>query len=187
MRTKTAGFTLIELLVAMALFLVLGAITLTAIVSLSKGLDRERVTSDITSEARVALERMAREVRQAQELESPLPGSMKLSIDFDGNGVIDGSLADPEVVTYAHDSANDSIAMTAQDPSGTTVTAALLAGQVKDLTFRYRSSNWQEFGPHDEVSNADDVDRVIIDLTVERDGQDEVFRTQVTMRNRSQS
>jgi prepilin-type N-terminal cleavage/methylation domain-containing protein len=187
MRTKTAGFTLIELLVAMALFLVLGAITLTAIVSLSKGLDHERVTSDITSEARVALERMAREVRQAQELESPLPGSMKLSIDFDGNGVIDGSLADPEVVTYAHDSANDSIAMTAQDPSGTTVTAALLAGQVKDLTFRYRSSNWQKYGPNDEVSNADDVDRVIIDLTVERDGQDEVFRTQVTMRNRSQS
>jgi hypothetical protein len=77
--------------------------------------------------------------------------------------------------------------MTAQDPSGTTVTAALLAGQVKDLTFRYRSSNWQKYGPNDEVSNADDVDRVIIDLTVERDGQDEVFRTQVTMRNRSQS
>jgi prepilin-type N-terminal cleavage/methylation domain-containing protein len=187
MRTRTSGFTLIELLVAMALFLVLGAITLTAIVSLSKGLDRERVTSDITSEARVALDRMAREVRQAEKLENPLPGSMKLSIDFDGNGVIDGSLADPEVVTYAHDSANDSIAMTAMDPSGTTVTAALLAGQVKDLTFKYRSSNWQEYGPDDDVSNPADVDRVIIDLTVERDGQDEVFRTQVTLRNRSQS
>lgn len=188
MRTRTdGGFTLIELLVAMALFLVLGAITLTAIVTLSEGLDRERVTSDITSEARVALERMAREVRQAQRLENPLPGSMKLSIDFDGNGVVDGSLADPEVVTYAYDSVDDSIEMTATDPSGTTVTAALLAGQVKDLTFRYRSSNWSKYGPNDDVSDPTDIDRVVIDLTVERDGQDEEFRTQVTMRNRSQS
>src|SRR6478609_8713996 len=79
------GFTLVELLVAMTLFLVLGGVVLTAVITMSKALDRERSTSDITAEARVALERMSRELRQANKLDSAEPTSMRVWIDFDGD------------------------------------------------------------------------------------------------------
>ena len=184
---RERGFTLVELLVAMTLFLVLSAIVLTAVITLSKGLDKARVTSDITAEARIALERIAREVRQAEELQAMSAASVKLFVDFDGNGANNGSLADPEVVAYAYDSVQDSIALTAQDEFGATVDQALLAGQVKAMDLKYRSSNWSKYAPTADVTNPADVDRVEISLTVESDGQDEVFRTQVTLRNRSQS
>ena len=38
-----SGFTLVELLVAMTLFLVLGGVVLTAVITMSKALDRERI------------------------------------------------------------------------------------------------------------------------------------------------
>jgi prepilin-type N-terminal cleavage/methylation domain-containing protein len=189
---REEGFTLIELLVAMTLFLVLGAITLSAIVTLSQGLERERITSDITAEARVALERIAREARQAHDLDNPSVHSMTLRVDFDGSGTDNGTLADPEVVTYAFDSGSDSIEMTAQDQHGATITEALLAGQVEELAFTYTSSDWTKDADNDGTvtqaeAGPDGVDRVQISLTVERDDHDEVFRTQVTLRNRSQS
>jgi prepilin-type N-terminal cleavage/methylation domain-containing protein len=184
---RERGFTLVELLVAMTLFLVLSAVVLTAMITLSKGLDRTRLSSDVSAEARVALERMAREVRQAKSLESPTATAMTVNVDFDGSGVIDGTLADPEKITYAYDASTDSIAMTAKDGAGATVTQDLLAGQVTDLTFAYRSSNWARYSPTQEVSIAADVDRVEISLTVEDGGQTDHFTTQVTLRNRSQS
>ena len=186
------GFTLVELLVAMTLFLVLGGVVLTAVITMSKALDRERSTSDITAEARVALERMSRELRQANDLENPLPTSMKLGIDYDGSGTDNGTLADPEVVTYAYDASSHSIAMTAQDAGGATLTEALLAGHVQSLQLTYSSSNWAKDANHDGTvtlaeAGVDGVDRVDIALVVTRDGHDETFRTQVTLRNRSQT
>jgi prepilin-type N-terminal cleavage/methylation domain-containing protein len=190
--TREQGFTLVELMVAMTLFLILGGVVLSAVITMSRGLDEERVTSDISAEARVALERMARELRQANSLGSAQPTSVKLGIDFDGSGTNNGTLADPEVVTYAYDSGSHSIAMTAQDAGGSTVTEALLAGQVKDLTFSYTSSNWARDANGDgtvtlDEAGIDGVDRVDIRLVVERDGQEDVFTTEVTLRNRSQT
>ncbi len=43
------------------------------------------------------------------------PTSLKLCVDFDGSGTNNGTLADPEVVTYAYDPAHKSISMTALD------------------------------------------------------------------------
>jgi prepilin-type N-terminal cleavage/methylation domain-containing protein len=178
--TREQGFTLVELMVAMTLFLILGGVVLSAVITMSRGLDEERVTSDI------------RELRQANSLGSAQPTSVKLGIDFDGSGTNNGTLADPEVVTYAYDSGSHSIAMTAQDAGGSTVTEALLAGQVKDLTFSYTSSNWARDANGDgtvtlDEAGIDGVDRVDIRLVVERDGQEDVFTTEVTLRNRSQT
>jgi prepilin-type N-terminal cleavage/methylation domain-containing protein len=186
------GYTLVELLVAMSLFLVLSAVVFSAVITMSKALDRERVTSDITAEARVALERMARELRQANNLDSAQPNSMRVFVDFDGDGVNSGTLDDPEIVTYAYDASTHSIKMTGQDASGNTIDAALLAGQVKSLTFTYSSSNWAKDANHDGTvtlaeAGADGVDRVDMSLVVEQDDHDEVFKTQVTLRNRSQT
>jgi hypothetical protein len=179
-------------MVAMTLFLVLSAIVLSAIITMAKALDRERVSSDTTAEARVALERMARELRQANNLDSAQPTSMRVFVDFDGDGVNSGTLDNPEIVTYAYDAGSQSIKMTGQDASGSTINAALLAGHVKSLDFTYTSSNWAKDANHDGTvtmaeAGVDGIDRVDIRLVVDRDGHDEVFKTQVTLRNRSQT
>ena len=186
------GFTLVELLVAMTLFLILSGIVLTAVITLSKGLDKARVTSDVSAEARVALERIAREVRQTKTLQDAQPNRVKLFVDFDGSGANNGSLADPEVVEYAYDSTAKSIRMTAFDSSGSSVDEALLAGQVSALSFTYTSSNWGKDANGDGTvtiaeASIDGVDQVQISLQVTRDGQIENFSTHVTLRNRSQS
>lgn len=192
-RRRDAGFTLIELMVAMTLFLVLGGIVLSAVVSMAKGLDGARVTSDISAEARVAMERIAREVRQATTLENPAAQSMTVRVDFNGSGSTDdGTSEDPEVITYAYAVADESISMTAKDKNGATQTQALLAGQVKDLTFTYTSSNWAKDSNNDGIvtqaeAGDDGIDQVRISLTVERDNTDETFSTNVTLRNRSQT
>lgn len=189
---RDAGFTLVELLVAMTLFLILSGIVLSAVMALSQGVDKARATSDITAEARLALGRISREVRQAQDVENLASNSMTVKVDFDGSGSIDGTLADPEVVTYAYNASTKSIAMTAKDAGGTTLTEDLLAGQVQSLTFSYDSSNWAKDANSDGTvtlaeAGPDGIDRVTINLVVQRDGQNQTFRTQVTLRNRSQS
>jgi prepilin-type N-terminal cleavage/methylation domain-containing protein len=186
------GFTLVELLVAMSLFLVLSGIVLSAVVTLAKGLDQTRVSSDVTAEARVALERIAREVRQANALANPTSSSVTVKVDFDGDGTIGGSLADPEIVTYAFDAGTNSISMTADDGSGGTATQALLAGQVTSLAFTYTSSNWAKDANGDGTvtlaeAGPDGPDQVGISLVVQRDGRVENFKSHVTLRNRSQS
>jgi prepilin-type N-terminal cleavage/methylation domain-containing protein len=187
---RDAGFTLVELMVAMTLFLILGGVVLSAVVTMSKGLDEERVTSDISAEARVALERMARELRQANTVVTAQDSSMTLWIDFDGNGVNSGSLADPELVTYAYDTTSHTLKLTGEDASHNTLDAALLAGQVEELNFEYTSSNWAKHpdGRVDPlVEGTAEIDGVKIILKVEREGHVEDFTTNVTLRNRSQT
>lgn len=187
--SRDQGFTLVELLVAMTLFLVLSALVLTSVMSMSRGVEQARVTADVTAEARLALTRIAREVRQAKSLESITETSMTVNVDFNGDRLINGTSSDPERITYEYSDAGQSIAMTAKDAGYTPVTVALLAGHVKSLTFEYRSSNWAKYAPTQALGNANviDVDRVKITLVVERDGRTEQFQTQVTLRNRSQS
>ena len=82
--------------------------------------------------------------------------------------------------------------MTAQDAGGATLTEALLAGHVQGLQFTYTSSNWAKDANRDGTvtlaeAGVGGVDRVEIALVVNRDGHNETFRTQVTLRNRSQT
>lgn len=197
------GFTLVELLVAMSLFLILGAVVFSGVMALSRGLTTARATTDMSAEARTALERISRELRQADTGADPLlfdmqDQSLRFAADFDGDGTIHGSLADPEVVTYAYDADTHSISMTATVPGETPVTRPLLAGWVTALEFTYSSSDWSKDqdppGPAipDGIVTIDEagvagIDRVGIALTVSRDGQSQTFTTEVTMRNRSQT
>ena len=140
----------------------------------------------------MALERMSRELRQANELDSALPPACAFSSTSMADTVNSGTLDNPEIVTYAYDAGSHSITMTAQDASGNTLDAALLAGHVKSLTFTYTSSNWAKDADHNGTvtlaeAGVDGVDSVDIRLEVETDGHTEVFQTQATLRNRSQT
>lgn len=186
------GFTLVELLVAMGLFVVLGSLVMPSVLAVSRGLDNASVTTDISAEARTALNRIARELRQAKALTAANPQQMTVNVDFDADGVIQGSLSDPEVVSYSYDATAKSVSLTATVPGESTTTQPLLAGQVTALTFTYHSSNWIKDANGDGTvtlaeAGIDGIDRVKIDLTVGRNGRSQTYSTDVTLRNRSQS
>ena len=59
------GLTLVELLVAMTLMIVLASVTLTVVKTSQSALDVSRTSQDLNEEARQAINRMARDIRQA--------------------------------------------------------------------------------------------------------------------------
>lgn len=154
-RDSSRGFTLVEMLVSMSIFSVLGAIVLSTILMARDATDATRLTSDLNEEARVALNRISRELRQAAEL-SNVTGAGGLAVaaaspsaarsftftaDFDGDGVIEPTAPDPEELTYAWDGSQ--LLLTAADTSGAVVTAPVVAGHVTAFSIEFRSSLWQ--------------------------------------------
>lgn len=111
---QDAGFSLVEILVAITIFAGLGTALLTAVLSTSRASDTSRTSNDLNEEARVVLNRMSRELREASRIVSVTnpagptynpnaDSSITFEVDFDGNGVITAAAADPEVLTYTYD------------------------------------------------------------------------------------
>ena len=143
------GFTLVELLVSMGLFAVLGSVLLGFVLSTADVTDDVSETADVTGEARLALERMNRELRQARSIEAASISDNVVSLtfwtDFDGDDTKDTGLADPEVLTYRWDRAGGTLTLSAPT-AGTTVTRPVLAAKVASFDLRLRSSLWQYDG-----------------------------------------
>jgi prepilin-type N-terminal cleavage/methylation domain-containing protein len=154
-RNDSAGYTLVEMLVALTIFSVLGAIVLSTIVAARSTTDATRLTSDLNEEARVALNRISRELRQAVALidvkgaggvavtaAAPAAAhSFTFQADFDGDGVIEATAVDPEELTYSWNGSQ--LLLTAADISGSVVTSPVLAGHVTAFAIEFRSSLWQ--------------------------------------------
>ena len=151
LRRDDAGLTMIELLVASSLFLLLSGIVLGATTTTSRVAEGQRVTNDLNEEARVLLNRISRELREATEVRSVVnpvgvgydpSGNSQITfwVDLDGNGsdvVAPGG--DPEVITYRYQ----------HDPAGGRVflevpgaTEPVLAGQVTRFDLTYTSRNY---------------------------------------------
>lgn len=139
-----AGTTLIEMTVAMVLFGVLGSVLLSTFLASRNAVTSSRETHDLNEEARVALNRMARELRQAElitAVSSPDGAtSITFEVDFDGNG-IDPSAVDPEILTYRWN--GNQILLTANDTSGLPVTQPILSGKVSAFSLDYYSSDYR--------------------------------------------
>ena len=132
-RRGEAGFTLVEVLVGLILMAILGTFFLSVVFGANNSA-KARVTDDTTGavdlneEARLALNRMARELRQATVISavrnpdgpsysSTAITSVTFSADFTGDGCIDGvapagttglvcgayQATNPEVLTYCWD------------------------------------------------------------------------------------
>lgn len=151
------GFTLIELLVAMTLFGVLASILLSVALSTAKVTDEVGRAADLTGESRLAIERMSRELRQARAIESAIitPGEVAITFwtDFNGNGIRDYAMSDPEVLTYRWTSATQRLTLTADDAGGSAVTRPVLAGKVQALDVQLLSSLWQYDGADGTAKN----------------------------------
>lgn len=199
-----AGFTMIEMLVAMALFAALGTVLIGFAMGSSRVADDVRESGNVVGEARLAVERMSREFRQASELSgAQVAGgkvvSLTVGVDFDGDGTVEDDPADPERLTYTWDASTRELTL-----SGGGSTVQVLAGGVVAADIRLRSSawiqdldgdgttTWQELdqssiGNKNGAPDAAEltlIDLVSVELLV-RDGDTERrFTVQADMRNR---
>lgn len=121
---REAGFTLVELLVAATIAIVLVVVSISVVVNSSQIVVTSKQQQDLNEEARQALNRMARDIRQAREIVTAVNPdrptfnagalvAVRFRSDFDGDGCIGGvvvaggpatckpyTAANPEDVTY---------------------------------------------------------------------------------------
>jgi type II secretory pathway pseudopilin PulG len=209
------GFTLIELLVAMGLFIVLMSIIMLMVTSASRATQDTRQFTNINEQARIATERLSRELRQASQIRSvSLPPSaggdltVTFGVDFNGNGVIEDVVADPEVLTYRYQASTKRLTLTANDETGVAITRPILSEQVSAFDIQFRSSLWQYDANADGVTDWTEldaaagvgnnnhvldtpelakIDLVSITLSVLEGPHQQTYQTQVSLRNLAQS
>lgn len=214
--SRDQGFSMVEVLVGMALFGVIGSVLLGFAVSTAQVTDRVQVQGGITGESRVAMERMARELRQATEIDAvqfqsatTTTTAITFWTDFNGNGNRDTGLADPEVLTYRWDPTTRLLTLTANDASGTALTRPVLAATVLEFDLRLRSSLWQYDSTQDgepttwqdldvagpPVGNdngvpddeLDHIDLVSVHMVVQDGDTSQTFDFRADLRNRNQT
>ena len=207
-----AGFTLVELAVAMTVMGLLLSVIATTISGSKRSADTVRQINNLNEEARLALNRVTRELRQASSVDSvgapDGASSVTFWVDFNGNQARDTSAADPEVLTYRWD--GNKILLSAADTSGIPVTQPILSGEVSAFRLDYRSSRyeydcngdgvtaWQELdatacGPvGNSVGNGNGVldgaelpfvDSVVLSFRVLEGSRKQDYRTQIDLRN----
>lgn len=118
------GFTIVEVLVALSLFSLLAAGFMSVMLAVARGTDATTAHVQVSEEARMGLNRMIRDIREAGwiSLSSASPtathDSFTVKIDFDGDGAYSNPASgiaqgNYEVLTYAYDDAGDRITVTA--------------------------------------------------------------------------
>jgi len=155
MKNDDSGFTLIELLVASVMFFIVLAAIATVVATTSSSAETTRQTNDLNEQARLALNRVTRELRQAQEIEEvKVTGGvitgLTFTVDFNGNGSIDTSPADPERLTYCWDTAGRRLLLTPDVgggmPCDNSAALPILSSDVQNLDIQLRSNLWQHDG-----------------------------------------
>jgi type II secretory pathway pseudopilin PulG len=155
MKDDDAGFTMVELLIASVMFFIVLAALATVVATSSSSVETTRQTNDLNEQARLALNRVTRELRQAQEIEEVKITSgqitgLTFTVDFNGNGTIDASPADPERLTYCWDTANRRLLLTPDSgggmPCDNTAALPILSSDVQNLDIQLRSNLWQYDG-----------------------------------------
>jgi Tfp pilus assembly protein PilW len=165
-RSSDAGFTLVEMLVAGSLFMVLNLFTMTAVLGNARVTESARDASDINQEARLLLNRMSRELREAHAIEAAenpalfghatpyatfdpnADSSLRIAVDFNGVNGIEADAADPEVITYRYDRAAERILLQAGGQ-----TLPVLAANVTSFRLRFTSRQFDLDGTVDGVKD----------------------------------
>lgn len=126
-RDGEAGLSLLEILIALSIFAMVSAAFLSVMLSGARSSDATRDNVRVAEEARLGINRMVRDTREAGWIElsstSPTATHTSYTVKIDFNG--DGAYANPagptvdvggnyEIVTYAYDDAGDRITLTAQ-------------------------------------------------------------------------
>lgn len=149
---RQGGFTLVELLVAMVVFAVFSTALLSFTFSAAHTVTSSNNYNDINEEARVVLNRMARELREAKNIVSVTnpytvyttsgtgafdpnaDSSITFDVDFNGNGQIEPNAPDPEEITYYYSRASRQLLIQAAGQS-----VPVLASNVEGFSLSYNS------------------------------------------------
>jgi prepilin-type N-terminal cleavage/methylation domain-containing protein len=118
------GFTIVEVMVALVIFSVISTAFMSLMLAVSRGTDTTTAHVRISEEARLGLNRMVRDTREAGWISlagtSPTDTHNAFTVKIDYNG--DGAYTNPasgtaqgsyEIVTYTFDDATDRITVTA--------------------------------------------------------------------------
>jgi prepilin-type N-terminal cleavage/methylation domain-containing protein len=149
------GFTLIEMLIGLLLTSLVTSMVFTAVMAASRVATSSRRVNDLNEEARIVMNRMSRELREAKAVtavSNPAgPGgatmdatadvSVTFEVDFNGNGVIEPDAGDPEVLTYIYDRSAQRLVLQAAGQS-----LPVLAANVSDFTLDFTTRRYQYDG-----------------------------------------
>lgn len=138
------GFTLIEVLVAMGIFALLSLVVLTFMFSSVGSMHRGRERLHSSAAARAALNRVARDVREAdavRSVSSPDGASwVEVNVDFDADGTITNSAPESaETLRFEFDTTARTLVV--RTPETTPAASGVLAEGVQEVVFDYRGSD----------------------------------------------
>ena len=185
-RRDETGYGLVEVLIASTLFLVDMAIALSSVTGIAESGRRLRVEHNLNEEARNSLNRLAREIRQAEVLayavnpdgtfDATRLTALSIEADFNGDGCTGNACAttdlvnNPESLTYCFDPQATGINKTylwlipaklTATPPNCQLPGALpiLAGSVAGFKVEYRSDAYQyDLAPTDGVTSWRELD-----------------------------
>ena len=169
---RDAGLGLVELIVAIGLFGVLASVLLGLALSTSRATETTQAIDNVSEESRLAMERMARELRQAKAIDRIQIGTntptdyptdcaslgteltaFTFWSDFDGWGDRDTDAADPEVLTYRWNPGTERLTLT-----GNSTTEPVLAAKVESLSVDFASSSWEHDTNQDATTDWCELD-----------------------------
>jgi len=168
------GFTLVEFLVAMVLMVALMTVSISVMRTVTSSVTVSQQQQGLNEEARQAINRMARDIRQANQIVTAVNPdgaafnsanlvAVRFQSDFDGDGCINGvggascltyNASNPEDVTYCYDPSLKQLYVIDNNAAGVTpITSAstscsggqpLLAGNVETFKVSYRSNAYRD-------------------------------------------
>lgn len=166
--TRESGFTIIEMLVAMFVLSVVSVAMYQVLFSVTRGSEQSKNIVRTSEEARLGFNRLVRDTREGRELKTPTVTSYTVEIDFDGNGTIEPTPADPmgsyERITFTFNEAADgqgTISATAAGSTEVLMTAVDCIRKADDTcnpVFTYRSSRLEYDANADGVTSTAELD-----------------------------
>ncbi len=164
------GFSLVEVLMALAIFMIVGAISLTAFMTLGKGAATTTVNSEMLANARYALDLITRDIRKSSAVVASSTNSIGLRVQ-ETSGQID--------VYYACQNNN----LTKFTFRGTNIENMLIAtGVVNFVSFSFYARDGTS---STTFSNAAMIDVALsIQGSVQSDTYNNILRTRIVMRNK---
>ncbi len=165
------GFTLIETLVVVGLLSVVSVGFYQVLVSGTRGTDTTRSVVRVSEEARLGLNRMIRDTREATGFTATTATSYTIEVDFDRDGSPEpspGPGEDQEVITFAYNAGSGTITLNGE------VLVAGVAQIGTEPMFSYTSNRLEFDADLNGVTDASEIDTAVgnangvIDLASER-------------------
>ncbi|HYO61094.1 MAG TPA: prepilin-type N-terminal cleavage/methylation domain-containing protein [Actinomycetota bacterium] len=169
-----AGFSLIEIMIGIFLFSLIGTGLVSVLFSVARGTETTARNVRVSEEARLGLNRMVRDVREAGwvQLANSNPAathdSFTVKIDYDGDGAFTNPAAGTaqgsyEIVTYTYDAGADRITLTAPGVGTETIVQGVdcvrdAAAACKSNVFSFTSNRLEYDGNADGVTTLPEID-----------------------------